>query len=236
VPDVVLPVLNEASTLGWVLGRMPPGYRPIVVDNGSSDGSADVARSRGATVIEEPRRGYGSACYAGLLAASHPVVAFLDADGSLDPVDLPAVCDPVAGDALDLVLAARRPGTRGAWPLHARLANRALGRVVGRRTGNRLRDLGPMRAASRDGLIGLGLVDRRSGWPLEMILRAADAGWRIGEVPIRFGPRRGGRPKETGTVGGTVRAVRDMSAVLLADGRARRSARRNHDPSAMMGS
>ena len=209
VADVVLPVLDEREALPWVLSRMPVGYVPIVVDNGSRDGSGELARRLGAQVVSEPQRGFGAACFAGLLAARDEVVCFMDCDASLDPRQLSLVAEPVrAGDA-DLVLGARR----GAGPLHARVANRALALELRRRSGARLTDIGPMRAARREALLALGLVDRRFGWPLEMVLRAADAGWTVTEVPIAYLPRRG-RSKVTGTVRGTVRAVRDMAAVL----------------------
>lgn len=211
--DVILPVLNEAESLPWVLGRMPPGYRPIVVDNGSTDGSGEVAGRLGATVVTEPRPGFGSACWAGLTAAGAEVVCFMDCDGSLDPADLPSVAQPVAGGEADLVLGARRAGA-GAWPLHSRLANRVLAAELNRRTGAGLTDLGPMRAAGRAPLLDLGLVDRRFGWPLEMVLRAAAAGWRIHEVPIPYAARRAGQSKVTGTLKGTLRTVRDMGALL----------------------
>ena len=210
--DVVLPVLNEVRALPWVLARIPDGYRPIVVDNGSTDGSGALAARLGARVVREPTPGFGAACFAGLEAATDPVVCFMDCDGSLDPRALPAVTAPVAAGEADLVLGRRRP-ERGAWPLHARLANRVLAAEVRRRTGAPLRDLGPMRAAGREALLALGLVDRRFGWPLEMVLRAAQAGWRIAEVPVAY-RARSGRSKVTGTVAGTVRAVRDMGALL----------------------
>lgn len=219
MPDVVLPVLNEAAALPALLAAMPPGYRPIVVDNGSTDGSGDLARSLGARVVDEPVRGFGAACWAGLLAAGSPdgigdgIVAFMDADGSLDPGDLPAVVQPVLDGRADLVLGARQPVGRGAWPLHARAGNRVLAADVRRRTGVVLRDLGPMRAARRDALLALGMADRRFGWPLEMVLRAAAAGWRIEEVPVSYA-NRSGRSKVTGTVRGTARTVRDMRRVL----------------------
>jgi glycosyltransferase involved in cell wall biosynthesis len=212
VVDVVLPVLDEAAALPWVLGRMPDGFRPVVVDNGSSDGSAKLAQALGAQVIAEPRRGFGAACYAGLLAARSDVVCFMDCDGSLDPAELPRVADPVVGGTHELVLGARRPEP-GAWPLHARLANRALALELRRRTGLALSDLGPMRAARRKRLLELGLRDRRFGWPLEMVLRAAAAGWTVGEVEVAY-RARAGRSKVTGTVRGTARAVRDMTAAL----------------------
>jgi len=213
VPDVVLPVLNEAAALPWVLARLPDGYRAIVVDNGSTDGSGPLASSLGAVVVTESRRGFGAACWAGLEAATDDTVCFLDADGSLDPKDLPAVAQPVLDGRIDLMLGARRPLNRGAWPLHARLANRALAWELRRRSGLRITDLGPMRAARRAPLLELGIEDRRSGWPPEMVLRAADAGWRIDEVAVPYGPRSG-RSKVTGTVRGTIGAVRDMAAVL----------------------
>lgn len=210
--DVVLPVLDEAAALPAVLAGLPAGYRAIVVDNGSTDGSAGVAATLGATVVSEPRRGFGAACAAGLKVAQAPVVAFCDADGSLDLADLPAVCAPVLGGGADLVLGARR-AVRGAWPVHARLANRYLARRVGRHAGVVLSDLGPMRAGRRAGFAALDVQDRRFGWPLEQVLRAARAGWRIAEVPVSYRARTG-RSKVTGTLRGTVRAVRDMSGVL----------------------
>jgi glycosyltransferase involved in cell wall biosynthesis len=213
VGDVVLPCLNEAGALPWVLERIPDGWRPLVVDNGSTDGSAKIAARLGARVVREPRRGFGAACHAGLLAAEAELVAFCDCDASLNPAELPRVAEPVrAGDA-DLVLARRRPTARGAWPLHARLGNHALSRMTRRRTGVRLRDLGPMRVARREALLGLGLTDRRSGYPLQMVVRAADAGWRIEETEVPYLPRTG-RSKVTGTWRGTWQAVHDMRAVL----------------------
>ena len=213
MPDVVLPVLDEAEAIPGVLARLPRGYEPIVVDNGSTDGSATVALNLGARVVIEPARGFGAACFAGLRAATADVVCFMDCDGSLDPADLSLVTAPViAGDA-DLVLGARRATEAGAWPLHARLANRVLIRLMARRLPSAVHDLGPMRAARRAGLLGLGLTDRRFGWPLEMVLRAAGAGWRILEVPVAYAPRIGSS-KVTGTVLGTTRAVIDMARVI----------------------
>jgi glycosyltransferase involved in cell wall biosynthesis len=209
MPDVVLPVLNEREALPWVLSRMPAGYEPVVVDNGSSDGSGALAERLGARVVRESAAGFGAACFAGLSAARADVVCFMDCDASFDPRDLPAVAGPVAGGKSDLVLGARR----GPQPLHARLANRALALELRRRSGARLTDLGPMRAARREALLALGVRDRRFGWPLEMVLRAAAAGWAIEEVAVGYHPRAG-RSKVTGTVRGTARAVRDMAAVL----------------------
>lgn len=204
-------MLDEAAALPAVLAGLPPGYRPIVVDNGSTDGSAEVARAHGAEVVTEPRRGFGAACFRGLLAATDDVVCFMDADGSLAGADLPRVADPVLDGRAALVLGAQRP-ERGAWPVHARLANTVLATEIRRRTGVPVRDLGPLRAAHRRALLDLGIVDRRFGWPLEMVLRAAADGWRIDEVEVGYAPRVG-RSKVTGTVRGTVRAVRDMAHV-----------------------
>jgi glycosyltransferase involved in cell wall biosynthesis len=212
VVQVVLPVLDEAEALEWVLERIPPGFEPIVADNGSTDGSAAIASGLGARVVSEPRRGFGAACYAGLTEASAELVCFMDCDGSLDPADLPLVAGPVARGELELMLGARG-SARGNWPLHARVANKLIAAELRRRTGQALSDLGPMRAARREPLLALGIRDRRSGWPLEMVLRAAEAGWRIGEAPVPYHPRRG-RSKVTGTVLGTARAIRDMAAVL----------------------
>jgi glycosyltransferase involved in cell wall biosynthesis len=210
--DVILPVLNEAEALPWVLGRMPPGYRALVVDNGSTDGSAEVARCLGARVVTEPQPGFGAACFAGLTHADSDLVAFMDADASLDPLQLPLVVGEVAAGRADLVLGARA-AEPGAWPAVSRLANRVLCRELDRRGGPQLRDLGPMRAARRMPLLSLDLRDRRFGWPLEMVVSAARAGWCIEEVDVTY-RRRVGRSKVTGTVRGTARAVRDMGRVM----------------------
>ena len=210
--DVILPCLDEAAALPWVLGRLPPGYRAIVADNGSTDGSPGVARSLGARVVDARPKGFGAACHAGLLAATDDIVCFLDADGSLDPQQLPRVVAPLMAGA-DLVLGRRRPTARGAFPLHARLGNRELARQLRRRTGYDLHDLGPMRAGRREALLSLGIEDRRSGYPLEMVVRAARLGWTVVEVEVDYLPRTG-RSKVTGTVRGTVGAVQDMSRVL----------------------
>ncbi|MEA2281742.1 MAG: hypothetical protein QOK21_2349 [Solirubrobacteraceae bacterium] len=213
MPDVVLPALDERDAIPWVLERMPAGYDPIVVDNGSTDGTGDAARACGARVVREPRAGFGAACYAGLVAAEAEIVCFMDCDASLHPGELPRLAEPVAAGAADLVLGARRRATASGWPLHARAANAVLALELRRRTGQHLTDLGPMRAARRDALLDLGIEDRRFGWPLEMVVRAGSAGWRIREVPVSYLPRVG-RSKVTGTVRGSVRAVRDMAAVL----------------------
>lgn len=217
MPDVVLPALNEASAVEWVLRRLPVGYHAIVVDNGSTDSTAEIARLHGAQVVSEPIRGFGSACFAGLSAATADIVCFMDCDASLDPVALPLLVSYVERGDADLMIGARA-ARKGAWPAHARLANRVLASETRRRTGLAIRDLGPMRAARREALLALGLRDRRSGWPLEMVLRAHRAGWTIRDVPIDYLPRVG-HSKVTGTISGTVRAIKDMGRLLHDDGR-----------------
>ncbi|WP_432827811.1 glycosyltransferase family 2 protein [Dactylosporangium sp. CA-092794] len=214
MPDVVLPCLDEAAALPWVLSRLPAGFRAIVADNGSSDGSPAIAAEHGATVVHATPRGFGAAAHAGLEAATADVVCFMDADGSLDPAQLPLVAGPVAAGTQDLLLGRRRPTTRGAWPAHGRAGNAVVAWRLRRAAGVPVHDLGPMRAARREALLALDLTDRRFGYPLEMVVRAADAGWRIGEVDVDYAPRAGGRSKVTGTVRGTLRTVRDMSKVL----------------------
>ena len=213
-PDVILPALNEAQALPRVLQNLPAGYRAIVVDNGSTDGTAQVARALGALVIDAPVRGFGAACWAGLQAATADIVCFMDADASFDAAELPLVVSPIEQGTADLMMGARQ-AVAGAWPRHARLANQVLAYEIRRRSKVSVTDLGPMRAVRREALLSLGMVDRRSGWPLEMVLRANKAGWRIQEVPVTYRPRIG-KSKVTGTVRGTMRAITDMGR-LLAD-------------------
>ncbi len=209
--DIVLPCLDEAAALPWVLSRIPSWASAIVVDNGSRDGSAALARDLGATVVPCAVPGYGAACHAGLVAATADIVAMCDCDASIDPR---VIGDFVAAlEHSDLVIARRRPVSRAAWSLPARLANRELARRVSRRSGVSVRDLGPVRVARRSALLSLAVRDRRSGYPLETVLRAADAGWQIAQIDVAYHPRIG-TSKVTGTVGGYLRAVRDMSAVL----------------------
>jgi glycosyltransferase involved in cell wall biosynthesis len=214
VIEVILPALDEAEAIPGVLAAMPAGFEPLVVDNGSVDGTAEVAVRCGARVVVEPRRGFGAACFAGLVAARSEVVCFMDCDGSLDPGELGLVAEPVARGDADLCLGARMVRVSRAWPWHARAANRVLAFEVRRRCGVAVTDIGPMRAARREALLSLGLRDRGFGWPLEMVLLAGAAGWRIGEVPVTYGPRAGGRSKVSGSARGTYRAVRDMGALL----------------------
>ena len=214
--DVVLPCLDEAQALPWVLDRMPSWARPILVDNGSTDDSVAIARSRGVQVVEVLQRGYGAACHAGLMSATAPLVAFMDADASLDPRSLELLLTAHAsasGRNPHLVVGARRAVSHAAWPLRLRVANRVLAARVGRATGVHLEDVGPLRMADTVALQGLALRDRRSGYPVETVLRAARAGWTVTGVPVPY-LARSGRSKVTGTWLGAARAVQDMSRVL----------------------
>jgi glycosyltransferase involved in cell wall biosynthesis len=218
--DVVLPCRNEAPALPALLSRMPSGYRAIVVDNASADGTAEVARSLGAEVIVVTEPGYGAAVHAGIVAADPDdgVVCVMDADGSFDPAQLPRVAAPVLLGTAELGTARRRPVRRGVWPPHARAANAYLARRLRRTTGLEVHDIGPMRAARRDDLLALNLRDRRFGYPLELFIAAGRAGWRVTEVDVDYHPRASGtRSKVSGSFLGTARAIRDMSAVLAGE-------------------
>jgi len=219
--DVVLPCLNEAAALPGVLAALPPGYRAVVVDNGSRDGSPEVAARHGARVVREPRRGYGAAVHAGLVAADTELVCVLDADGSFDPAELPALVAPVAAGSADLTVGRRRPVSAGVWPWHAR-AGTALVAALLRHRGLPVRDLSPIRVARRDALLALGVTDRAFGYPLELLIRAAGAGWRIHELDVTYASRAAGtRSKVSGSVRGTVRATRDFVVVLRTVGGSR---------------
>lgn len=214
--DVILPCLNEAAALPAVLSTMPDEYRAIVVDNGSTDGSPRVAAEFGATVLYQPRRGYGAAVHTGLENATADTVGFLDADGSLDPRELPRLIDPVRSADADLAVGRRVPAPRGVMPWHARAGNATLAALL-RTRGLDVHDVAPVRVARRVDLLALGVSDRGFGYPLELLLRAARAGWRIHEVNMRYRPRTDGtESKVSGSVRGTLRATRDMARVWRA--------------------
>jgi glycosyltransferase involved in cell wall biosynthesis len=223
---VILPALNEAAALPTALASFPPEAGLLVVDNGSTDQTAAVAAAHGARVVHEPRRGFGAACWAGVEAATGEVLVFADADGSFDGADLPAVAGPVLRGEADLVVGSRmRRREPGAMSALAMLENRVLGlacRVLFRVP---ITDLGPFRAIRRDVLLALGMTDRGSGWPLEMIGRAGAVGLRVAEVPVRYRSRAGGRSKGSGSLRGTVRAVTAMAVVTVALLRERRADR-----------
>ena len=213
---VILPALDEAEALPAALGSFPAGVDLLVVDNGSSDATAATAAALGARVVTEPRRGFGAACWAGVLASpGAEVLAFADADGSFDGADLAALAGPVLAGTADLVLGSRVSGERepGALSPLALAENRAIALACRALFGLRLTDLGPFRAVRRADLLALGLADRGSGWPLEMVARAARAGLRVAEVPVRYRRRAGGRSKVSGSLRGTAGAVAGMTAV-----------------------
>jgi glycosyltransferase involved in cell wall biosynthesis len=223
---VILPALNEAAALPTALACFPPQVGLLVVDNGSTDQTAEVAAAHGAQVVSQPHRGFGAACWAGVQAAPGEVLVFADADGSFDGADLPAVAGPVLAGEADLVvgsrIARREPGAMSALAV---FENRLLGLACRLFFRVPLTDLGPFRAIRRDVLLGLGMTDRGSGWPLEMIGLAGRAGLRVVEVPVRYRPRAGGRSKVSGSMRGTVRAVTAMAAVMVALLRERRGGR-----------
>jgi glycosyltransferase involved in cell wall biosynthesis len=210
---VVLPCLDEAASLPGVLADLPVGYTALVVDNNSTDDTAEVARRHGARVVAEPRPGYGSAVHAGVVAAETPLVAVLDADGSLDPAELPALVDEVERGA-DMAIGRRRalPGLN--WPWHARLGTAAVCWRLRTRYGLEVHDIAPMRVARRDALLSLGVADRRSGYPLELLVRAAQAGWSVVERDVAYGPRTGGTSKVSGSVRGSATAALDFWRVI----------------------
>lgn len=212
-PLIVLPCLDEADALPATLAALPPGWPVLVVDNGSTDATAEVARAHGADVVSEPRRGYGAAVHAGLVAAGTDLVAVLDGDGSLDTTTLPAMAATVADGRADLAVGRRVPVAAGVWPWHARAGNAAVAALL-RRRGLPVHDIAPIRVARRRALLDLGVADRAFGYPLELLLRAGAAGWRISETPVAYRARAGGRSKVSGSVRGTLRATRDMAGLL----------------------
>lgn len=211
--DVVLPCLDEAAALPGVLGALPLGFHAIVVDNGSRDGSPEVAARLGATVVFEHRRGYGAAVHTGLEAARSDIVCFLDADGSLDPAELLPLVELVRSGDVDLAVGRRVPAEPGVWPWHARAGNAVLAFLL-RRRGLDVQDIAPARAARRADLLALGVRDRAFGYPLELLIKARAAGWRVAERPVAYHARAAGtRSKVSGSVRGTLRAARDMARV-----------------------
>jgi len=216
---LIVPALNEAPVVGTLVRRVPRDAvaEVIVVDNGSTDGTAAAAREAGARVVSEPRRGYGAACYAGVssLPSDAAVAVFMDADGSQRPEEIPLVLAPILVERADLVLGAR--ALREHHPLHAVVGTRAVARFVAWRWRVPITDFGPLRAIRVDVLTRLRMRDRASGWPVEMVVKAAALGARIVEVPVTHGPRLAGRSKVSGTLRGTIRAGYGfLTAVLRA--------------------
>ena len=213
--DLVLPCRDEGPALVALLPGIPARFQVIVVDNGSVDDTAQVARSLGAEVITEPTPGYGAAVHAGVLAGRSRYLAVMDGDGSFDPADLDALLADVVEGRADLATGRRRPASRGVWPWHARAGNRLVIWWLRRRTGLPITDIAPMRVCERERLLALGLKDRRSGYPVELLQKAQLAGWRITERDVTYRPRAAGtRSKVSGSVRGSLRAAADFARVL----------------------
>ena len=216
---VVIPAIDEEPAIGRVLADIPRSVSEvIVVDNGSRDRTAEVAAAMGATVVREPRRGYGQACLAGIAAAgAADIIVFLDGDGSDHPEQLAEVLGPVARGEADLVIGSRTLGRRapGAHPWHAVMGTRLCVSLMNRLIGTAATDLGPFRAITASALRRLDMSDRDFGWTVEMQARAALAGWRSTEVPVSY-RRRVGVSKITGTVSGTIRAgIKILTTLFL---------------------
>jgi glycosyltransferase involved in cell wall biosynthesis len=210
---VVIPCRDEAGSLAGVLAAVPVGYQIVVVDNGSTDDTAQVARAHGARVVAEPIPGYGAAVHAGVEAAEPSIVCVLDGDGSLDPGQLPMLVDLVRAGA-DLAVGRRRASGRSGSPLHARLANAVVAARLRQKFDLQVHDIGAVRAAQRDTLLSLGVQDRRSGYPLELLVRAGRAGLRVEERDVIYRPRTAGRSKVSGSVWGSAVATWDFLKVL----------------------
>ena len=213
--DLVLPCRDEAAALVALLPAVPSEFAVIVVDNGSSDGTADVARRLGATVVTESVPGYGAAVHAGLLAGGREYVAFMDGDDSFDPVELLPMLEDVRSGRADLAVGRRRPVARGVWPWHARLGNGLIVWWLRRRIGMDAHDIAPIRICRRDRLLSLDVRDRRFGYPVELLQKATHSGWRLAERDVSYRPRAiGTRSKVSGSVRGTARTARDFWRVL----------------------
>ncbi|GAB2592488.1 glycosyltransferase family 2 protein [Microlunatus antarcticus] len=212
---VVLPCLDEVSALPGVLAAVPEGWLALVVDNGSTDGSPELAERLGARVVHESRRGYGAPVHTGIEAATTEVVAVIDCDGSLDPGELVGPVALVTSGQADLVVGRRRVVESRSWPWHARAGNAVLAALIRVSTGVAVHDIAPVRVGRRRDLLDLGVVDRRFGYPLETVLAAAQAGWRVVEVDVSYRRRTlGGVSKVSGSVRGTLRVLQDFTAVL----------------------
>jgi glycosyltransferase involved in cell wall biosynthesis len=213
--DIVIPCRDEAGALPAVLADVPTGFRAIVVDNGSTDGTADVARGLGATVVTENQAGYGAAVHAGVLAAEAPYVAVIDGDDSMSlDVLTPMLAAVRDGDAT-MAVGRRRPIGRGVWPWHARLGTKILATWLRLSSGLTVHDLAPVRVSGRAELLSLDVRDRRFGYPLELMRKAAAAEWSVREFDVGYRPRAAGtRSKVSGSLRGTLRTIVDFARVM----------------------
>jgi glycosyltransferase involved in cell wall biosynthesis len=217
---VIIPALNEAEAIGNVVRTVAQQnvHRVIVVDNGSTDGTADAARAAGAEVIAQPQRGYGNACRAGVaVVADATILVFLDGDGSFDPGEIGCVVAPIIEARADLVLGSRELGGTAVSAIlpHQRLGNQLVAALVRWLYGVRVTDVGPFRAITRSTFDTLGMREPTYGWPTEMLVKAARHGARIVEVPVSYRARRGGVSKVSGTLRGTVLAGYRMLALTF---------------------
>jgi len=216
---VVIPTFNEEQAIGDVVRAVPVErvHEIIVVDNGSSDDTAQRASAAGARVIQEPRPGYGSACLAGANAAAEAdVIVFLDGDRSDDPQQLPAIAGPVLDNRADLVIGSRITGVleKGAMPFHGRLGNRFIAFLLRLLYGATITDIGSFRAIKAQTLRDLNMEQMTYGWPVEMVVKAARSGLKIQSVPINY-RKRIGESKVTGTVRGSILAAYYMFMVQM---------------------
>jgi glycosyltransferase involved in cell wall biosynthesis len=212
---VVIPCRDEAPALPGVFRTIPDGMDVLVVDNGSVDDTADVARDLGAEVVHEEVAGYGAAVHTGILAATTPLVAVIDGDGSMDAGDLVELVSVVDGGTATMAVGRRRPESRGCWPWHARAGTAVLAWWIRHSSGFAVHDLAPMRVCRRDDLLALDVRDRRFGYPLELMIRASRAGWTVHEKDIVYRRRaQGTKSKVSGTVLGTWRTIVDFAGVL----------------------
>ncbi len=208
---VVIPALNEERSIGHVLRAIPRQFARliIVVDNGSSDRTASLARAHGAQVLIEPHKGYGAACLAGMAALPQEseIVVFLDADYSDYPEEMDKIVAPILRNEADFVVGSRMviPTARTALTPHQRWGNWLATRLIRFLFGHRYSDLGPFRAIRRNALESLQMSDRGYGWTVEMQIKAVRAGLRILEIPVSY-RKRLGQSKISGTLTGTMRA------------------------------
>jgi len=209
--SVIIPTHNEAQAIERVLADIPSDLitEVIVVDSNSNDGTPEIAARMGARVVQEPRRGYGRACLAGMAEANSPdVVVFLDGDYSDRPSELPLLLAPIIEGHADITLGSRlhKHRSAGALPWHQAFGNRLAASLIRFLYGLKITDLGPFRAARADVLRTLALEETTYGWAVEIILKGALAGYRVVEVPVSYYPRIG-KSKISGTLKGTIGAA-----------------------------